>query len=81
MEGLDPRSQRSARREHLRVLLVADVVEVEKLADVVEAEADRLATQDPGQARAIAIGVEPGGPSPLRRDQLFVFVESKRPGQ
>ena len=40
-------------------LLVADVVEVEELADVLEAEAEALALQDQLQPRPAAPGVEP----------------------
>ena len=46
------------RHQQLRLLLVADVVEVEQFADVVEAEADPLAAQDPGQPGAVAVGIE-----------------------
>ena len=44
------------------------------------AEADRLAAQDPGQAGAVAIGVEASRAATLGADQLLVFVETKRAG-
>ena len=63
----------------LRRLLVADVVEVEELADVLEREAEALALQDQLQPRPAAAGVEPLLSDADRGDQLLRLVEAQGP--
>ena len=53
---IEPLSPGVARAAQLRELLVAEIVEVEKLADLLEAEAEALAAQDQPQARGAAAG-------------------------
>ena len=58
-------------------LLVADVVEVEELADVLEREAEALALQDQLQPRPAAAGVEPLLALADRGEQLLGLVEAQ----
>ena len=39
-----------------------------------------LAAKDPGQASAVAPAIDPRKAEPLRRDQPFILIETKRPG-
>jgi hypothetical protein len=55
-----------------------DLVEIEKLADLGQREAEPLAAQDPGEPRAIAGAVEPGQALAARLDQAFILVEANR---
>ena len=50
-----------------------------QVADVGEAEAHRAATQDPGEAGAIATRIETSGAAPERMDQALILVEAERP--
>jgi hypothetical protein len=69
------------RRLKLRRLLVAHVVEVEKLADFLEAEAEALAAQDQLQARAVAAGEQAFLPLAAGEQKLLGFVEAQRAGR
>ena len=62
----------------LRLAAVAEVVEIDHLADLGEAEADPLAAQDPGEPRAVAPAIDPGQALAARRDQPLILVEAKR---
>ena len=62
----------------LRRLLVVDVVELEQLADVLEAEAEALALEDQLEAGAAAAGVEPLLALADRGEQLLGLVEAQR---
>ena len=55
-----------------------DLVEIEKLADLGQREAEPLAAQDPREPRAIAGAVEPGQALAARLDQAFILVEANR---
>src|SRR3954454_20523991 len=80
LERGDPFDAAVARREHLRVLVIADVVKVEQLTDIVEAETHTLPAQDPGEAGPIPVRIEPRGAAALGRNQLLVLVEAQRTG-
>src|SRR5690606_10054833 len=64
----------------LLVAAVAEIVKVDHLADVGQAEADPLAAQDPGEAGAVAPAVDAGHADPLRRDQPLILIEAQRAG-
>src|SRR6188508_905496 len=78
LEAVDPRLAALHGLEALGSPAVANVVEVEQFLDLREAEANALAAEDPRQAGAIAVGVEPLSPAPFRRDQLLILVKAKR---
>src|SRR5215218_7616310 len=59
----------------LGLAMVAEVIEVEQLAYIGEAETHPFATQDPDQPGAIAFAVQPGGAAALGRNQILIFVE------
>ena len=80
LSSVDPAAAFLERDPALREAAVADVVEVDHLADVGEAEADPLAAQDPGQPGAVAPAVDAREALPLRRDQALILVEAQRPG-
>ena len=54
VEQIDPGAAFFERDPALRGAVVADVVKVDHLADLGEAEADPLAAQDPGEPGAVA---------------------------
>src|SRR3569623_3215956 len=56
-QQLDPRLAFVDRHPALRGAIVAEIVEVDHLAYLVEAEADPLAAQDPGEPGAVAPAV------------------------
>jgi hypothetical protein len=60
--------------------LVADVVEVEQLADLLEREAEALALQDQRQPRTAPPGEEPPRALPDRREQFLRLVEAQGAG-
>src|SRR4249919_501204 len=76
LEAVDPRLAALNGLEALGPPAVADVVKVEQFLDFREAEANALAAEDPRQAGAIAVGVEPLGPAPFRRDQFLILVKA-----
>src|SRR3990170_5938986 len=67
------------RHQPLRLTMVADVVEIEKLANFGEAEAGPLAAQNPGDPGAVALRIEPLRAAPLGSDQALILVEAQRP--
>jgi hypothetical protein len=77
----EPLARHVERRLKLRRLLVAHVVEVEKLADFLEAEAEALAAQDQLQARAVAAGEQAFLPLAAGEQKLLGFVEAQRAGR
>src|SRR3989337_1046978 len=59
--------------------MVADVVEIEKLANFSKAEAGPFAAQYPGDTGAVALRIEPLSAAPLGGDQTFILVKAQRP--
>ena len=80
VERVDPRAAAVDRELALRAAPVADIVEVDHLADLGQREADALAAQDPGEPRAVAVRIDALRAAPLGRDQPFVLVEAQRAG-
>ena len=64
----------------LGFLLVADVVKIEQLADLLEAEAEALALQDQFQPRPAAPCIEAAGAYPARCDEFLCFVKPEGAG-
>src|SRR3954467_15873287 len=79
LEEIDPAAAFLERHPALRGAAVAQIVEVDHLADVGEAEADALAAQYPGQAGAVPPRIDARHALAPRRDQPFVLVEAQRP--
>src|SRR5690349_12929053 len=67
------------RHPALRGAIVVEIVEVDHLAYLGEAETHPLAAQDPGEPGTVAPAVDPDHALALRRDQAFILVEAKRP--
>ena len=57
---------------------VAEIVEVDHLADLAEAEADVLGAHDPREPRAVALRIDPRQTHAARCDQALVLVEAQR---
>src|SRR6185369_6640204 len=74
----------SARRQHfeklyqLRAFAPADVVQVEKLADLGQRQPQPLAAQDELDSHPLALPVDARLPGAARRQQAFVLVEADR---
>src|SRR3569623_890827 len=68
------------REQHLRdePPAVADVVQVDQLANIGQREADSLPAQDPRQPRAVAVRIDALRAATLRRDQPLILVEPQR---
>ncbi len=64
----------------LGVPAIVDIIEVDHLAHVGEAESDALAAQDPGQPRTIAMTVYPGEALPAWGYEALILVETQSPG-
>ena len=62
----------------LRAASVADIVEVDHLADLGQRETDALAAQDPGEPRAIALRIDPRGAAAFGGDQPLILVKAQR---
>jgi hypothetical protein len=58
---------------------VAQIVQVDHLADLAQAEPDALAAQDPGETRAVAVRIDALRAASLGRDQAFILIEAQRP--
>ena len=69
------------RLRHLRVLSVAQIVEVQQLPNLLQGEAEPLAAQDQLQASPIAFGVEALLTDADRTQQLLRLVEPERAGR
>ena len=63
------------------MLLVACMVQVQKLPDFLEAEAEALAAQYQFQPGPVALGEKPLLTFPDREQKLFSFVESQGAGR
>src|SRR3546814_19246240 len=74
----DPLTAARDRHVALGAAAVADIVEVDHLADLAQREADALAAQYPREPRAIAMRIDALRPPPLGRDQPLVLIETQR---
>ena len=77
LHRLQPLAAEGVGGGELRRLPVVDVVELEELADVLEAEAEALALEDQREPGPAAAGVEPLLALADRRDQLLGLVEAQ----
>src|SRR3546814_16101181 len=74
----DPLTAARDRHVALGAAAVADIVEVDHLADLAQREADALAAQYPREPRAIAMRIDALRPPPLGRDQPLVPIKTTR---
>ena len=58
---------------------IAQIVEIDHLLDLGQAEADVLGAENPREPRPIALGIDPRQSDPRRRDQALILIESQRP--
>ena len=77
-EQFDARLALGNRDSPLLLMFFIRVVKVDHLANVGQAEADPLAAEDPGEAGAVAAGLDARQTLALGCDQSFILIEAER---